>query len=143
MISQPNAPSRKLDRAVAPNTPARRRHCVSKWLAWSLCIGCLEASTAVGQAPANAFDQELQNAFQSKWAPLLEKHCSQCHSQELREAEVDVTQYRDLASVRAQPALWDQIRGLVKIGAMPPEDADPLTDQDKQELADWIDKALH
>jgi cytochrome c553 len=143
MISKPNSPSRDLDRAQASSKTDRSRHFLAKWFAWSLCIGCMGASTAVGQAPANAFDQELQNAFQSKWAPLLEKHCSQCHSQELREAEVDVTQYRDLASVRAQPALWDQIRGLVKIGAMPPEDADPLTDQDKQELADWIDKALH
>ncbi|MFM8323659.1 MAG: hypothetical protein ACKN9U_02215, partial [Pirellulaceae bacterium] len=81
MISQPNFPSRDLNSAMPPNRPVRRRSSFSKWLAWSLCIGCMEASTVVGQAPANAFDQELQEAFQSKWAPLLEKHCSQCHSQ--------------------------------------------------------------
>ncbi len=91
----------------------------------------------------NAYDAELLERWEREVKPLLQKYCSDCHGSESAEADVDVTRYTDLASVRSQPAIWDQIRGVVKIGAMPPSDSEQPSEEERLKLSTWVVDALH
>ncbi|MFO0924535.1 MAG: DUF1592 domain-containing protein [Pirellulales bacterium] len=92
---------------------------------------------------ANAFDAALEEQFQQRIQPLLVKYCGDCHQGPNAEADVDIGKYKSLMSVRKQPALWDQIRGVAKIGAMPPNDSPQPTQEEKALLSDWVENALH
>ena len=111
-----------------------------------LSVGVWAASFGLAQdAPTavNHYDQKLVERWEQDVKPLLQKYCSECHGPESAEADVDVTRYQDLASVRSQPAIWDQIRGVVKIGAMPPDDSTQPSEEERIRLSDWVVDTLH
>lgn len=57
---------------------------------------------------------------------------------------MDLTRYSTLEDIRGSSSVWEQVRGLIKIGAMPPPDSDPLPTEDERKIASqWIDDALH
>ncbi|MEI2755204.1 MAG: DUF1587 domain-containing protein [Chitinophagaceae bacterium] len=89
------------------------------------------------------FEEGLTEEWEANVRPLILKYCSKCHDAETAEADVDITKYRDLKSVRSQPALWDQIRGVARVGAMPPPDEVQPTAEEKERLSQWIENVLH
>lgn len=94
-------------------------------------------------APNATFESQLADEWKSTIAPLIAEHCSDCHGESTQEASVDFSKFDGLASVRSQPALWDQVSGLVRIGAMPPVDAEPLDPDQRERIATWIENSLH
>ncbi len=89
-------------------------------------------------------DSVLQQDMEQSVRPLLQKYCFDCHSGDQAEAGVDLTRYSTLEDIRGSSSVWEQVRGLIKIGAMPPPDSDPLPTEDERKIASqWIDDALH
>jgi hypothetical protein len=89
-------------------------------------------------------DDSLQNRWKNDVLPLLEKHCFDCHTGDSAEAGVDLTRFESLQNVRDSVSVWEQVRGLVRIGAMPPPDSSSLpTDAERNQVAAWIHDTLH
>ncbi len=91
----------------------------------------------------SAFDAALAEEWQAKILPILSDHCFDCHGPETQEASVNFSTFTDLASIRSQSALWDQVGGLVKLGAMPPPDTDTLDEDTRERIASWVENTLH
>ncbi len=89
-------------------------------------------------------DEVLLNRYESSIVPLLQANCYDCHSGENAEAGVDLTIYKSIEAIRESQSVWEQIRGLVRIGAMPPPDSGYAPEEAaREEIAGWVFDALH
>jgi len=107
------------------------------WLAFC-CGGTLDQ-------PGHADDADSDAAFwKQQVAPFLRTYCSDCHSGQSAEAGIDLDQYLGLDNLTGQAMMterprWNQIRGMIKVGAMPPADYElrPLPEL-RQTVSSWI-----
>lgn len=110
-----------------------------------LCFACLWLGTKsfADVKPGPTLDERLTQEFNLRVRPLLRKYCFECHSQDGAEAGVDIAMYRQLDKIRESESQWEQIRGLIRIGAMPPPEHETQpTDAERQVMADWIRRGL-
>ncbi len=93
-----------------------------------------------GEGPEKAADR-----FESRVAPLLAKHCLECHGPASRKGGLDLSRKAEAfaggkngnAIVPGKPAeslLWEHVES----GAMPPKSRPPLSADDRRLLKDWI-----
>ncbi len=114
------------------------------WLAAvSFAIAVVAGFHVEAQELASKLDTALNHEFNIRVRPLLKKYCFECHEGESAEASTDIAMYRQLTQVRESESQWQQIRGLIRIGAMPPPDheAQP-TEQERELVANWVQRAL-
>lgn len=89
---------------------------------------------------------EARHEFETQVAPLLARSCLDCHDSAAKKGQLDLSRKAAafaggesgkaiVAGKAGESFLWEQI----KSGAMPPE-GEPLTDQEKTLLKQWIDK---
>jgi hypothetical protein len=89
-------------------------------------------------------DDVLREDFDRGIKPILQKHCYDCHSGETPEAGVDLERFNTLDLIRGSSSVWQQVRGLIKIGAMPPPESSELpTDDERLQASQWIDDVLN
>ncbi|TWU03321.1 DUF1592 domain-containing protein [Neorhodopirellula pilleata] len=93
------------------------------------------------QAIADVVDQSAKQWEQTGW-PLLETYCVDCHSPDYSEAEVDLTLLKTLEGVRENGDLATHVLGMIRFGAMPPEDAELPTSDERREMADRLDNLV-
>ncbi len=90
------------------------------------------------QHSADSKDLEYWN---SEVVPFFKQYCYDCHSGDGAEADVNFEQYTSPEQMSQQRPRWNQIRGMIEIGAMPPADYDPLPPNEvRQKIAGWIDQ---
>ncbi|WP_139957008.1 DUF1592 domain-containing protein [Flavicella sediminum] len=81
-------------------------------------------------------------AFLDTIHPLLDKNCFECHNADKQKGDLrlDVIGYdfSNPADLEKWEAVWEE----VKEGNMPPEEKDPLTEQDRENLLEWISTSL-
>jgi hypothetical protein len=107
---------------------------------------CVFSSVVVfgAESAKSKLDVALGNEFQAKIQPLLKKYCYECHTGQNAEAATDIAIFQSLPKIRKARSQWEQIRGLAKIGAMPPVDHDVQpSEAEREQLADWIHRALN
>jgi hypothetical protein len=76
--------------------------------------------------------------------PFLQKYCYDCHTGESAEAEIDFKSYESHELLIAERPRWNQVRGMIEIGAMPPQDHDLLPSMEEREkIASWIDRQIN
>lgn len=100
---------------------------------------------AVALPPAMAEDgipAELERAFPADIHPLLQQYCHECHNEKLAEAEVDLTTFATLSSVRKHPRVWQKVGEMLDSGQMPPKDAKQPTDSERARLRQWTKSYL-
>jgi len=82
-----------------------------------------------------------QNTFPSRVEPLLEKYCYRCHQQRgkanLRLATLDP----DIAG-GTDAETWHDVLHRLNRGEMPPKDAPPLPDDDRETIVSWLTREL-
>lgn len=87
--------------------------------------------------------------WKSQLAPFLKSHCHDCHSGAEAEAGIDLDQYLAFEELSAEAMMaerprWNQIRGMIKIGAMPPTDYEPRPDAElRQNIASGIHQMVN
>ncbi len=86
------------------------------------------------------FSDEPEFGFDSAWE-VLRQSCIDCHDESAAEGEFAVAQLDRPSSLRDDFARWQKIRQRVLDRSMPPKDAEPLDDDVREALADWIDTA--
>jgi len=94
--------------------------------------------------PASQLDIDLNLEFSSAIQPMLQKYCYECHSGKDAESSVDLETFQSLTNVRDKQSLWEQIRGIVRLGAMPPKDyVEQPSDVDRERISNWIYQSLN
>lgn len=124
-------PSHLTPRTRRPPALAHRQSLSIFLLAFSAGV-----TTAGGVRGADPFADEV--------APFLARFCCDCHQGDAAEGGVDLSQPVTLDEARSRRASWNQVRGLIQIGAMPPEDHDPLpSPEERQAIAERIDQLIN
>ncbi len=122
---------------------------VSRWFyVFVLCIWRILQSpsfvVAEQENRSGGLDSLLSKQFAADVQPLLKRFCFECHEGKSAESSIDLSSYNSLDRIRSHPSQWEQVRGIVRIGAMPPLDADKKpTDKERQVISDWIYQALN
>jgi hypothetical protein len=68
--------------------------------------------------------------------------CQDCHSGEEAEAGLDLTGETTMEAVRGSRDRWEKILGLVRVGNMPPADADQPPKEQREQFLERLDHAL-
>ena len=80
--------------------------------------------------PAGAFEADVR--------PLLDSHCSACHSGDGAESGVRLDDRRAESAKSTDRAMWLKVVRQVEAGVMPPADSPQPTDEERKRLAAWI-----
>ncbi len=93
----------------------------------------------MAQAPANSSVSE-------RWAgegwPLLQKYCLDCHNDDVQEAELNLAGFSNFDSLSGGAGSMQRVLEMVRFGAMPPEDADQPTDEERKQLVTSLDRTM-
>ncbi|MEM9826960.1 MAG: DUF1592 domain-containing protein [Planctomycetota bacterium] len=102
-----------------------------------------EAEKVKAEAPNNL--EQVRQWKQEGW-PLLQTYCLDCHNEDYQEAELDLSVYADIESWIAKPEggqSGKRVLDMIRFGAMPPEDAELPSDDERKKLGDLLDEAMY
>lgn len=104
-------------------------------------IACAQSNAGSASKEREVEDRKF---WQEKLKPFFKTHCVDCHSGEAAEAGIDLAIADETTQLEKQRPRWNQIRGLIEIGAMPPPDFEHLpTMEQREEIAAWIDRRIN
>ena len=81
---------------------------------------------------------DAANIFEQRVLPVLKTYCTECHSGTQPKANLNLSGAADLNELHTHYHRWFNVLERVESGSMPPVDADPLKQSDKQALLKWI-----
>ncbi len=109
----------------------------------------LAAGALADDASANpaSNDSASKDSVSEVWAkdgwPLLKEFCIDCHNADLAEAELDLSGFEHFGAMSDGGGnSMNRVLEMVRFGAMPPEDANVPSDQQRKQLVSAIDRAL-
>lgn len=79
-----------------------------------------------------------QAGFMRDVLPVVQKYCVGCHTGNNAEAGIDLSHYKDTASVLKDSDNWDRVVGAVSSGHMPPAGMPAPTKTQKDALVTWV-----
>ncbi len=107
-----------------------------------LCV--VSSAFAAGPVSEAATDASDTAFWKAELQPFLQKHCYDCHTGEDAEAGIDFESYDSHELLVSERPRWNQVRGMIEIGAMPPPDYEPLPNMEEREkIAEWIDRKVN
>ena len=74
--------------------------------------------------------------------PLMQKFCADCHNADSQEGELNLDTFADLSSSESRSSM-KRVLDMVRFGAMPPEDSDLPTDDERKKLVRLLEYALY
>jgi hypothetical protein len=97
----------------------------------SFLTGCAACALAADDARAP------DDVFGTTVRPILAARCVGCHGGKTPEAGLDLARPATHDEVRGAFRLWEKVAQKVAAGEMPPEDARPLSEAQRQTLLEW------
>ncbi len=85
-------------------------------------------------------EEAARSAFPLAHA-VVQKHCAACHDEQQHEGGVQLDRIESLPTV-ATRSVFERVVRAVRDGTMPPEEAPPLSDAERDGLLAWADQAL-
>jgi mono/diheme cytochrome c family protein len=104
-------------------------------LAWAVA-GVPASGETSGPASAPAEDTFAQ------LAPILQRSCGACHGAEKAESDLRLDRLDPDLVNGVDHARWREVFDRLSIGDMPPEDAAPLPEADRERLKNWLVREL-
>ena len=95
---------------------------------------------ATGEEPLSF--ETLGGQYDRQIRPLMDRFCVECHSTDLKEGELDLERFHTLVDLRQESGVWRNVLWMLSIGEMPPEDADPLSAEQRTQLQGWVGSYL-
>lgn len=96
----------------------------------------------VGQESSDTL-RKVQREFNDSIRPMLETHCGDCHWGDDSDADLNLEQYETIDQLLSGRKKWKKVLIRVAAKEMPPEDCDPIPDEDHAKLLAWIDLLLN
>ena len=94
----------------------------------------VQAASAEPAAPAQNLDADVR--------PFFEQFCYDCHSGDGAEGELNFEAYADVAAIQADRRHWERVYDRLRVGAMPPSDAEQPPEDERLRVVDWLHHAL-
>ncbi|MCP5536356.1 MAG: DUF1592 domain-containing protein [Akkermansiaceae bacterium] len=91
---------------------------------------------------AQVDDKHLMAGWNNDIKPMLEHYCYDCHGDGHRKGKLDMDVFTDLASMRANPAIWEHIQARIDYHLMPPPDKEQPPREKRNLLIAWINDAI-
>jgi hypothetical protein len=85
---------------------------------------------------------EFVDSFQKKALPVLSARCGDCHGDAEQNAKINFVAARTPEQLAGDADLWFRMLEQVESGNMPPEEAEPLTADERKTLIDWVRGSL-
>lgn len=86
---------------------------------------------------------KLNEEYEKKIQPLIEKYCSGCHTGADAESGLAFNNFADAKSVFRQRRIWEKVAVRIDIGDMPPADSPQPSPEDRKTLTSWIQSTLN
>ncbi|MFO0915345.1 MAG: DUF1592 domain-containing protein [Pirellulales bacterium] len=81
-------------------------------------------------------------AYSGRVRPLLQKYCFECHAGDTIEAEVDLSSFETLDSIRSNSRTWLKVRDMLDSGQMPPQESPQPEDAERDAMRRWVREFL-
>jgi mono/diheme cytochrome c family protein len=94
----------------------------------------LVATVASARADESAFERDAR--------PVLRRHCVGCHSTAKPKGGIDLARFKDKASLRKEPDLWQRVTDALSEHTMPPKEKRQPSDFERQKAIDAIEASL-
>ncbi|MFM1918988.1 MAG: hypothetical protein RLZZ303_622 [Candidatus Hydrogenedentota bacterium] len=73
--------------------------------------------------------------------PILETHCYGCHNEKRPKGDLNLERFQDRNQIVMELALWNRVESRVANLEMPPKTRDPLSEEERTTLLEWISQA--
>jgi len=83
-------------------------------------------------------DAVRQQEFREQALPLLKRYCFDCHGQEAQEGGLVLDAFESPREILEAKDTWFQVIQKLRVQGMPPEDADPPAEEEREFLVEWI-----
>lgn len=103
-----------------------------------LVLACLTAQARSMQAADIPDFGAMERTYLAEIRPLVARRCEKCHSSDVAEADIDLSSFASLASVRKHPQTWQKVGEMLDSGQMPPKDAPQPSDAERTRLREWV-----
>ena len=90
-----------------------------------------------------AADVDAERRWQENGWTLIQQFCIDCHGSDYPDAELDLTTFETIQGVSESAGSMQRVLEMVRFGAMPPEDADVPSEQQRKRLVRALDQTLH
>ncbi|MEL6713438.1 MAG: DUF1587 domain-containing protein, partial [Planctomycetota bacterium] len=100
------------------------------------------ARVGEGPAPDAAPSAAALRGDLDEVRPILERACFSCHGPERAKAGLRLDDLGLPTGDEDDAETWSYVLGVVRAGEMPPEDSNPLPDEDRARLVAWIEAEL-
>jgi Protein of unknown function (DUF1592)/Protein of unknown function (DUF1588)/Protein of unknown function (DUF1587)/Protein of unknown function (DUF1585)/Protein of unknown function (DUF1595) len=92
-----------------------------------------------GMDETSALSEQLP-AYSSDVAPILSRHCANCHGEVMSKGDFSLPLYSNDAAAAADRKTWDRVGAVIHSRRMPPADRQPLTPAESAILNAWLDR---
>lgn len=101
--------------------------------------------TSAAQEPTNDNAAAASKQWTREGWPLLQQFCVDCHNQDFQEGELDLSGFASIGteSVGEAGGQMKRVLEMVRFGAMPPEDYDQPTPEERKKLVTLLDQTLY
>ncbi|PQO45297.1 hypothetical protein C5Y93_15195 [Blastopirellula marina] len=91
---------------------------------------------------ALALEPEAPNHFEQHIRPLVEQYCVACHDPEDPNSHVDFLKAQSTADLQQHRGIWASVSAQLRNRTMPPPDEEQPSENERLEVATWIDDHL-
>src|SRR5204863_6201637 len=98
---------------------------------------------AVAAPPTARPKSDRDATYRSQVAPFLKKHCTECHGPDAQEGDVRFDGFKNAVEVAADRKIWERTIQMLRSGAMPPEDSDQPSDEQRRAVVHSIEKLIY
>lgn len=111
------------------------------WMCQFVLLFILAQTTASGDASAAETTAEV-DLFKSEIAPVLNEYCARCHGADKAEGKLRVDQLTSDFTNRDNAQAWIEVRNMINLGEMPPEDEKQPLLEAIENTSRWIAASL-
>lgn len=105
---------------------------------------CIVLVAAIFGSTTSGADWAQRDKDYSDWIqPLLKSVCLDCHSGAEPDGGLALSNLSSSKSILKERRIWEKVIQRLEIGDMPPKEAEPLDDQNRKKLVDWLKSAIN
>jgi RNAse (barnase) inhibitor barstar len=119
---------------------------LSSWFrksSWFCVLGAMVAFAPISSVSADETDSILQD-FRQLTTPILQKYCSECHGDDVAEAEINFQSIPSdsFEKLTTYSDTWQRTLEVIETAQMPPQDSPQCTTTERERLVHWIQSFL-
>lgn len=119
--------------------------CRSNWFyqsTWFCALGVMSVLTPKLVAADEA--ESILQGYRTKATAILQKYCSECHGDDLAEAEINfqAIQADSIEKLAPHSDTWQRALEVIETSQMPPQDSPQYSAAEREELMRWIQAFL-